>query len=181
MEDLARVWADFWVSLYGRRSLKIEDEQGVWYLPFDGEKYRNLLISARIDVGASSLWSEIQSVKTLDNLFGMQIISPLQYLQRLPKGTVPDLNGLIRELQEADRAVQAAAAGTGSTEEGTAAAAGTGGMEAAAVEAAPTGTDAAAGSVDPQAVVAGLPEEYRQAFEALPPEQQAALLKEIGI
>lgn len=181
VEDLARVWADFWVSLYGRRSLKIEDEQGVWYLPFDGEKYRNLLISARIDVGASSLWSEIQSVKTLDNLFGMQIISPLQYLQRLPKGTVPDLNGLIRELQEADRAVQAAAAGTGSTEEGTAAAAGTGGMEAAAVEAAPTGTDAAAGSVDPQAVVAGLPEEYRQAFEALPPEQQAALLKEIGI
>lgn len=116
----------------------------MWYLPFDGEKYRNLLISARIDVGASSLWSEIQSVKTLDNLFGMQIISPLQYLQRLPKGTVPDLNGLIRELQEADRAVQAAAAGTGSTEEGTAAAAGTsaaagaGGMEAAAVEAAPT-------------------------------------------
>ena len=106
VEDLARVWADFWVSLYGRRSLKIEDEQGVWYLPFDGEKYRNLLISARIDVGASSLWSEIQSVKTLDNLFGMQIISPLQYLQRLPKGTVPDLNGLIRELQEADRAVQ---------------------------------------------------------------------------
>lgn len=86
VEDVARVWADMWAAMYGKRPLKIEDENGVWYMPFDGEKLRDLLIAVRIDVGASTMWSEIQSVKTLDNLFERQIITPLQYLERLPKG-----------------------------------------------------------------------------------------------
>ncbi len=80
IEDVARVWADMWVSMYGKRQLKIEDEKRIWYLPFDGQKYRDLLISTKIDVGASTMWSEIQSVKTLDNLLASQIITPRQYL-----------------------------------------------------------------------------------------------------
>ena len=151
IEDVARIWAEFWVGMYDNRSLKIEDENGVWYLPFDGKKYRDLLISVKIDVGASTLWSEIQSVKTLDNLFGQQIITPLQYLQRLPKGTVPDLNGLIREMQQADMAAKEQAA------------------------------QQAQGGVNAQSVINGLPEEYRQVFDAIPPEQQAAMLQEIGV
>lgn len=99
-EDLARIWAEFWVNLYGRRALKVESGGGVWYLPFEAEKYRDLLISVRVDVGASSLWSEAQSVQTLDNLFDRQVIDVMQYLTRLPKGTVPDLGGLIRELEK---------------------------------------------------------------------------------
>ena len=154
IEDVARIWAEFWVTMYGSRRLKIEDENGVWYLPFDGEKYRDMLIAVKIDVGASTLWSEIQSVKTLDNLFGQQIISPLQYLQRLPKGTVPDLNGLIREMQEADRAAQEQAA-----------------MQANGMNA----------GMNAQTVVEGLPPEYRQVFDGLAPEQQAAMLAEIGV
>lgn len=98
-EDVARIWADFWVRKYGRRSLKVEDENGIWYFPFDGERLKDTLISVRVDVGASSLWSESQSVKTLDNLFAGDVINVQQYLSRLPKGTVPNLNGLIRELQ----------------------------------------------------------------------------------
>lgn len=97
-EDIARIWAEFWITQYGKRSLKIEDERGVWYLPFDGNRYRDLLLSVRVDVGASSLWSESRSVETLDNLFDRQIIDAAQYLSRLPKGTVPNLSGLLREL-----------------------------------------------------------------------------------
>ncbi len=100
VEDVARIWAEFWVTQYGPRSLKIEDESGIWYLPFDGRRFRDLLISVRADVGASSLWSEAQSVQTLDNLFEHQVIDATQYLSRLPKGTVPNLSGLLRELQE---------------------------------------------------------------------------------
>lgn len=99
-EDVARIWAEFWVMKYGRRSLKVEDENGVWYLPFNGDRFKEMLISVKIDVGASSLWSESQSVKTLDNLFEHGVINVRQYLSRLPKGTVPNLNGLLRELQE---------------------------------------------------------------------------------
>lgn len=100
VEELARIWAEFWVMLYGKRALKIEDEGGVWYLPFDGERLRDTLISVRIDVGAASLWSDAQSVQTLDNLFSKDVINVVQYLQRLPKGIVPNVNGLIRELQQ---------------------------------------------------------------------------------
>ena len=39
-------------------------------------------------------------MQTLDNLFERQVITPLQYLSRLPKGTVPNLSGLLRELKE---------------------------------------------------------------------------------
>lgn len=152
IEDMARVWAEMWVAMYGRRSLKIEDENGVWYMPFDGEKYRDLLISVKIDVGASTLWSEIQSTRTLDNLLASQIITPKQYLERLPKGSVPNLSGLIREMQEAQRA-----------------------QEEAAMQA-PAGPGA-----DVQSIIDGLAPEYRQAFDSVPPEQQAAMLQEIGV
>lgn len=152
VEDVARVWAEMWVIMYGRRSLKIEDENGVWYMPFDGEKYRDLLISVKVDVGASALWSEIQSVNTLDNLLASQIITPKQYLERLPKGSVPNLSGLIREMQEAQRAQEEAA------------------MQAPEQQ-----------GVDVQSIIDGLPPEYRQAFDSVPPEQQAAMLQEIGV
>lgn len=152
VEDVARVWAEMWVTMYGRRSLKIEDENGVWYMPFDGEKYRDLLISVKVDVGASTLWSEIQSVNTLDNLLASQIITPKQYLERLPKGSVPNLSGLIREMQEAQRAQEEAA------------------MQAPEQQ-----------GVDVQSIIDGLPPEYRQAFDSVPPEQQAAMLQEIGV
>jgi len=180
LEDLARIWADFWVSLYGRRSLKIEDENGVWYLPFNGEDYRDRLIAVKIDVGASTLWSEIQSVKTLDSLFGQQIITPLQYLQRLPKGTVPDLNGLIREMQETDRAAaMAGPEGIGGADGAMAdLEGGPAGLDMAEAEAVPGQPGAAASAA---AVVEGLPAEYRQIFDALPPEQREALLREIGV
>lgn len=95
IEDVARIWADMWVMLYGRRPLKVTDKSGAWYLPFDAERYRDLLIGVRIDVGASSLFSEIEATRTLDNLLEREVITPLEYLERLPKGTVPDLGGLL--------------------------------------------------------------------------------------
>ncbi len=101
LEDVARIWAEFWIMKYGSRSLKMEDESGVWYLPFEGETYRDLVLSARIDVGAAGLWSEVQTVTTLDKLLSAEVITPLQYLKRLPDGVVPDVHELIGELQKA--------------------------------------------------------------------------------
>ena len=105
-EDVARIWAEFWVMKYGDRALKLEDGDGVWDLPFRGERYRDLLISVRIDAGASTTWSESQSLQTLDNLFDRGVIDTLQYLSRLPKGTVPDITGLMQEIKKAPVAGQ---------------------------------------------------------------------------
>jgi len=108
-EDIARIWADFWVNLYGRRAIKVEDENGVWYFPFDGQRYRELLVSTRVDVGDSSAWGEAKTLETLDGLFGKGIIDVMQYLKCIPKGVVPDITGLVREIQAADKAAAVAA------------------------------------------------------------------------
>ena len=105
LEDIARIWAEFWVTHYGDRLLKVQEADSVWYLPFSGRRYRELLISARVDVGASTLWSESESIRTLDNLFNREVIDAVQYLKRLPKGTVPDVSGLIREMENANAAI----------------------------------------------------------------------------
>jgi len=100
VEDVARIWADYWIANYGRRALKVVEERGTWYMPFDSERYRDLLITTRIDVGTCNLWSEAQSIATLDNLFDRKVLDVEQYLSRLPRGTVPNLEGLMRELKE---------------------------------------------------------------------------------
>ena len=99
VEDNARIWAQFWVNKYGNRQLKIEDTRGVYYIPFIAEKFKDLIISVRIDVGASTLWSEITAIQQLDGLLQNQIITPTQYLERLPKGVIPNLSGLIKDLR----------------------------------------------------------------------------------
>ncbi len=98
--DVARVWAEFWVMKYGVRSLKMESEDGVWYMPFEGERYRELIISVKVQVGASTLWGEAQTVATLDNLLERGVLTPVQYVSRLPHGVIPDRQSLLREWKE---------------------------------------------------------------------------------
>ena len=100
IEDIARIWAEFWVTQYGERSLKMQTADGAWYMPFNGEAYRDLILNTRVDVGAAAIWSESQSVQTLDALFDRNVIDAVQYLSRLPKGVVPNLDALIHELQQ---------------------------------------------------------------------------------
>ena len=108
IEDVARIWADFWVNLYGDRSLKIEDRNGVQYLPFKAERYKSLLFTARVDVGAATVYSEAVVISTLDSLLQAGLITFDQYLERLPSGMIPDITGLREDLK-----AQAQSAGTG--------------------------------------------------------------------
>ncbi len=94
-EDIARIWADFWVNLYGRRSLKVNDKNGVRYIVFDAERYKSLVLTARIDVGSSTLYSDAVVISTLDNLLSAGLITFKDYLERIPKNIIPDISGLI--------------------------------------------------------------------------------------
>ena len=98
MEEVARIWSEFWLTMYGNRSLKIEQEQGVWYMPFDSSRYRDMLLNIRVDVGSADPYSEDRTIETLDNLFSHGVISAKQYLSRLPQGIVPQMDALLREL-----------------------------------------------------------------------------------
>lgn len=163
VEDVARIWAEFWVQQYGKRQLRISDKNGDWYLPFDADQYKSLLINTKVDVGAAGIWSESQTLRTLDNLLTAQIISPIQYLERMPKGVVPDLNGLLRDYraQAAQQAAQQQAAQA---------------QQQAQQE--PT-QPADGGAGDPYSVIAQLPAEYQAQFAAMTPEQQAAVLQQM--
>lgn len=101
VEDIARIWADFWINLYGRRALKINTESGTQYMAFDGERYKNLVITAKIDVGASTIWSEAVSISNLGGLLQAGQITFLEYLERLPAGIIPNIQGLINARNQA--------------------------------------------------------------------------------
>ncbi len=98
IEEVARIWCEFWLTMYGNRSLKIQQPDGVWYMPFHTEKYRDLLLAVTADVGAGSQYSEERTVETLDNLYKNGAITAKQYLSRLPQGYVPELESLLQEL-----------------------------------------------------------------------------------
>lgn len=164
-EDIARIWAEFWIMLYGRRALKIEDENGVWYLPFDGARYKDLVLSVKVDVGASTLWSEAQSIQTLDNLLAAQLIDPVQYLERLPKGIIPDLTGLInskRRDMEQQQAMQQAVMQQQAMQQQAMA-------QGAEQPAAPTVEE----------IIGQLSPEEQEAFNNLPREEQERMLQEV--
>ncbi len=109
-EDMARIWAEHWFKYYGVRQIKMEDEGGTWYLPIDGDRYKDLVLSAKVDVGPSSLWSELQTISTLDALLDRGIIDVIQYLERVPKGYIPELTKLKEEIKQMrDMEAQAAA------------------------------------------------------------------------
>lgn len=100
IEDVMRIWAQFWVNLYSNRKLKINTENGTAYVPFTPERYKDLLINAKVDIGASTVWSTSVVVSSLDSLLSQGIITPLQYLERLPDNIIPNRTGLINELKE---------------------------------------------------------------------------------
>lgn len=98
--EVSRIWADFWITQYGERKIKIEDENGVWYMPFDTSRYKNLYLTVKVDVSTNSLSSNPQTLEILTELFEKGIINKRQFLKRIPDGTVPDIRGLLSELNE---------------------------------------------------------------------------------
>lgn len=99
LEELSRIWAEFWVMQYGHRRIKINDQNGVWYLDFDGQRYRDLIISAVAEISSGASFSDETSVSVLDNLLSKGAITPLQYIKRLPKGMIPNISELIKEME----------------------------------------------------------------------------------
>lgn len=106
IEDIARIWADFWVHNYGDRHIKYENKDGTYYVPFHSARYENLLLNARIDVGSSPLWDISSTVAMLDTMLTQGLINKIQYLERIPAGIIPDINGLIEDTKQEMQAMQ---------------------------------------------------------------------------
>ena len=72
-------------------------------MEFDFSILKKLHFNVELDVGASSYWSEIASMQTLDNLLMQNKISTVEYLKRLPAGQITDRETLIAVLQQAEQ------------------------------------------------------------------------------
>ena len=101
MEDTGRILADMTATKYGVRKTVMTDEQGnKTSVEYDFAQLKGKWRDVKADVGASGYYSEIASLQTLDNLLATEKINILQYFKRLPKNLVPNLEGLIKELEE---------------------------------------------------------------------------------
>ena len=100
IEDIALIWLEFFMKMYGKRSLKISDENGVWYIPFDAKRYENLVLSVSATAVEEVSKGESESLAILSSLFEKGAITAKQYISRLPKGIIPDAKKLLSELEE---------------------------------------------------------------------------------
>lgn len=100
IEETARIWAEFWVTKYGNRKIKIADDTGVWYMPFDGDKYKDLLISAKVEVVNDVVYTAKERTDTLITLFEKGIINRVELIERLPEGILTDKKALILKRKE---------------------------------------------------------------------------------
>lgn len=100
IEDVGQIWLDFIKRFYkaGRKIPVTEGGKRI-FVPLPEGELDNFTMNLRIDVGPSSMWSEIQVLQTLDNLLRGGMISFKQYLERMPGGHIPMKEELMADIQ----------------------------------------------------------------------------------
>lgn len=115
IEDLFRIYLDFMAEYYGKRQIGVKPTEEMEQMSimtgqplpaeipteFDFTQLKDHPMTLKLDVGASSYYSEIASMNTLDNLLQNQHITALQYLERVPDGYIPGRRALIAEMKRA--------------------------------------------------------------------------------
>lgn len=108
VEDTVRIWLDIMAVSYGPRPVNMtvvqngEERQGLQMFPFSA--LRNLKYRLHIDIGASTYWSELTQMQTLDNLMNLQILpDATTYLELLPKGQVPNRDKVIERIRQKEQ------------------------------------------------------------------------------
>lgn len=113
IEDLGLIYLDFMAAFYGKRMVEIENPYGEKdTVKFDFSDLRKIPMSIKIDAGASSYWSEIAVQQTLDNMLMNKLISPKEYVKRLPAGTITDREALIAAFERDEQAQKEQNTGT---------------------------------------------------------------------
>lgn len=183
VEDIGAILPDMMGTYYGRRPVVVEQEfeelitdatgapqidpmTGLMRTQkmvrkvmqeFDFSQLKHICLNLRIDVGATTYFSEIAMTQTLDNLRKDGTLDVIQYLERIPDKLIPKKQELINELRGriADGTQANAAAGAAIPEPGSPVSAGGGG---------PT----QGGSLSPDKAIQGLPSLSEVQFEDLP-------------
>lgn len=103
VEDIGLIWMDFIRQYYrAGRMIPLEQDGRRIYVPLPDDVLDAYTMRLKVDVGPSSMWSEVQVVQTLDNLLKGGQISLKQYLERMPDGHIPMREELLDEVKRLD-------------------------------------------------------------------------------
>lgn len=130
IENMARIWLDMMSVRYGTRKVSMkmkmdkigEQPLGMTLPPqyfkvdFNFAVLKKIPMAIKQDVGASSYWSEMANMQTLDNLLMNKQITLKQYLERIPNGYISKKQELIDEIS-AQNMTQPVNMGTGMSKE----------------------------------------------------------------
>jgi len=111
IEQVGRICLEFMAEFYGIRQVMGPPSQdalemaqfagqmlpGEIPVDFDFIYLKNHPLQLKLDVGASSYFSEIAAQQTLDNLLMGGFIDMAQYLERIPESNLPDKGKLLAE------------------------------------------------------------------------------------
>ena len=108
VEQLGRIYIDFEAEYYGNRyvEVKLPGTQDKATIEFDFATLKSVPCGIDLDAGASSYWSEIANMQTLDNLLMQGKIPTSEYLRRLPSGQITDREDLIHIIRAAENGTQ---------------------------------------------------------------------------
>ena len=100
VEDIGLIWLDFIKQYYRTgRMIPLEQEGQRIFIPIADDVLDAYTLRLKVDVGPSTMWSEVQVVQTLDNLLKGKEISFRQYLERVPDGHIPMREELLDEVK----------------------------------------------------------------------------------
>lgn len=101
LERLGMIWLDFIFHYYDHNRVMLFREKGeLLGGTVSPEELENILFSCTSQAGASSHWSEIAQVSTLDRLLTSGTISFSQYLERVPDGYIPGKEDLLEDVRK---------------------------------------------------------------------------------
>ena len=126
---------------------------------YDFSTFKNLWFNIRVNAGATTYYSEIAMVQTLDNLRKDGVLEVIDYLERIPDKLIPRKAELIQELKKR------------STEQGAAPAAGGAAGKVNSLIGGPVSEDKA---------VAGLPVNMQAKYATMPGSAKSAL-RQLGV
>ena len=135
-------------------------------VPFDFSKFKHLWFNVRVNAGATTYYSEIAMVQTLDNLRRDGTLEVIDYLERIPDKLIPRKAELVRELKrkaaQMPQSVPTVGAGNG-----------------VAMSAGKNGTPTIGGPLSEDKAVAGLPANMQTRYNQMPASAQIAM-RQIG-
>lgn len=124
VEDVGAILLDFMGTYYGSRPVVVEQEFEELVMngntpvidpmtgqmatqkfvrkvvkEFDFSQFKHLWLNMRVDVGATTYFSEIAMTQTLDNLRHDGTLDVIQYLERIPDKLIPKKQELVDELK----------------------------------------------------------------------------------